>query len=67
MMPPLNLNARVVVPWAILMGQLGLLRSSVMARSHDEAWTLLDLSMTAELDEQGRTYLVDWRKGEFEG
>lgn len=31
-MPPLNLNARVVVPWAILMGQFGFEASSVMAR-----------------------------------
>jgi len=35
MMPPLNLKASVVVPWAILIGQLGLLWSSVIARSHD--------------------------------
>ncbi len=32
MIPPLNLNARVVVPWAILMGQLGFEASSVIAR-----------------------------------
>lgn len=36
MIPPWNLNASVVVPWAILMGQLGLAWSSVAARSHAE-------------------------------
>lgn len=30
--PPLNLNARVVVPWAILIGQFGFEASSVIAR-----------------------------------
>jgi hypothetical protein len=38
MMPPLKRKARVVVPWAILMGQSGLARSSVAARSHEEGW-----------------------------
>lgn len=32
MMPSLNLNASVVVPWASLMGQFGLAWSSVVAR-----------------------------------
>lgn len=36
MMPPLKRKARVVVPWAILMGHWGLERSSVAARSQDE-------------------------------
>jgi hypothetical protein len=36
MMPPWKRKASVVVPWAILMGQSGLDRSSVAARSHDE-------------------------------
>jgi hypothetical protein len=36
MMPPWKRKARVVVPWAILMGQFGLERSSVAARSHEE-------------------------------
>jgi hypothetical protein len=38
MMPPWNRNASVVVPWAILMGQLGFDRSSVAARSQAEGW-----------------------------
>lgn len=35
-MPPLWRKARVVVPWAILMGHCGLEWSSVMARNHCE-------------------------------
>jgi hypothetical protein len=38
MMPPWKRKASVVVPWAILMGQLGFDRSSVAARSHDEGY-----------------------------
>ncbi len=36
MMPPLKRKASVVVPWAILMGQLGFEWSSVAARSQAE-------------------------------
>lgn len=36
MMPPWKRKARVVVPWAILMGQSGLARSSVAARSQED-------------------------------
>ena len=38
MMPPWNRNARVVVPCAILIGQLGLALSSVAARSQAEGY-----------------------------
>lgn len=37
-MPPWNRKARVVVPWASLMGQLGFEWSSVMARRKAERW-----------------------------
>lgn len=38
MMPPWKRKARVVVPWAILIGHCGLERSSVAARSQDDGW-----------------------------
>lgn len=36
--PPLNRNARVVVPWASLIGQFGFAWSSVMARRNEEGY-----------------------------
>jgi hypothetical protein len=42
MMPPWNRKASVVVPWAILMGQSGLERSSVAARSQAEGYFVVE-------------------------
>lgn len=47
MIPPWKRKARVVVPWAILIGQLGLDRSSVAARSHEEGCKQEIVSRTA--------------------
>lgn len=39
MIPPLNLNPNVVVPWASLIGQSALAWSSVTARRNAEGYT----------------------------
>ena len=65
MMPPWKRKARVVVPWASLMGQSGLERSSVAARSQDAGCA--DVSEAREYALEVRTDLGDWWHGEFHG
>jgi hypothetical protein len=68
MMPPWNLNASVVVPWASLMGQLGFAWSSVAALSHAEGYKDIgklpeSFKMASRVEKY--TYLCYRRHGEL--
>lgn len=61
-MPPWNRNARVVVPWASLIGQLGLEWSSVMARRKADGWKMLKPKL-ARAQKPDRRDIYDQAKG----
>jgi hypothetical protein len=66
-MPPWKRKASVVVPWAILMGQLGFARSSVAARSHAEGCQGLCQKEMGKQEGRGWTNLGYRGHGKLDG
>ncbi len=64
MMPPWNLKASVVVPWASLMGQLGFAWSSVKARRKAEGFIQFKSEREKHSYQLDEAYLSDRRHGE---